>query len=227
MLIFMLRISTRVRAMTNSGRMKYSLTSFIWTAVIYLASAVIYVLIQLSVGLYFDTESVCMTYMDSHKVAYFFTNILSFFFGFAVPYGAVLYYVNSITSTVHAVRPRTQLANRSINAPLLHASFVDPVSQMLMNMHQQTVFSSADPSASVFEPNPAYDPNESESTISSNSSFSFLQPEDSVSPAPSSKPFFKSDADFESSDDQGFFDDSDYSDSFFASRQSQSSFGHS
>jgi len=222
LLLLIVRISTHMRAMTNSGRMKRSLTSFTLTAITYLLSAIFYVFIQLFVGLSFSTESICMSYFDTHKVAYFFTTILSFFFGFAVPYAITLFYVHSITSPISTSRPQLSFSSHSINdsTSLLNAALLDPVSQMLMNAHQQSMDSSYE-QASFFDPNAYYDDASSDSSSSSNSSsFSYLQPqpdEGNSTPTLAQNPFLR-DNESETSDGHGFFDADSDSDSLFAGR---------
>ena len=220
LLVFVAQISRRMPAHTNSDRMKYSLKGFTAMAMTYFVSVVLSLVLQLSIAFSFDDENSCMTFLDGHKVGYFFVTVLSFLFGSVIPYLVLILYVHSITSPIAPQRQRRVPAPLAVNdtTPLLSgAALLDPISQMLLSARQNSLPSSGEPTISFDVNTYSEDSSSSSSTTSSQSSYSFLQPGDFNSAA-STKPGHSDSESSESSLSHGFFDtDSDSESSFLHS----------
>ena len=283
--VFVRRISCHVEARTNSGRMKSFPVTFFAAALTCIASSVLFLAAHCATGLAFPSEQACTAYLAAHQLGAFFSTVLQFLFGFAVPDCMLLFYLHSITSPITARQPRrpapglgpinsstsigpspsgpslgtisvpgaaTASVRGSINSagvragpgadagssissslacsmgavttlsdttPLLSsAAPVDPVSQLLLSAHQQSLFAAgfgAAPTGGVDSPL-LDDP--TSSTNSSLSSYSFLQAADSTPGLASPPPHGRADPDADASECHGFFDTDSDTDSLYAAR---------
>lgn len=282
--VFVRRISCHVEARTNSGRMKSFPVTFLAAALTCIASSVLFLAAHCATGLAFPSEQACTAYLAAHQLGAFFSTVLQFLFGFAVPDCMLLFYLHSITSPITARQPRrpapglgpinsstsigpspsgpslgtisvpgaaTASVRGSINSagvragpgadasssisslacsmgavttlsdttPLLSsAAPVDPVSQLLLSAHQQSLFAAgfgAAPTGGVDSPL-LDDP--TSSTNSSLSSYSFLQAADSTPGLASPPPHGRADPDADASECHGFFDTDSDTDSLYAAR---------
>lgn len=297
--VFVRRISCHVEARTNSGRMKHFPVTFFAAALTCLASAVLFLAAHCATGLAFPSEQACTAYLAAHPLGAFFSTVLQFVFGFAVPDCMLLFYLHSITSpiTAHRARrlapgtlpglasstssttttstssipgtaaPATASVRGSINSasvrtaggpgsgrgsgmgasgggggdgsssslacsmgavsdttPLLSsAAPVDPVSQLLLSAHQQSLFAASfGPAAAAAAPTGGIDSplldDATASTTSSLSSYSFLQAADSTPGLASPPPLGRADPDSDASECHGFFDTDSDTDSLYAAR---------
>ena len=277
--VFVRRISCHVEARTNSGRMKHFPVTFFAAALTCLASAVLFLAAHCATGLAFPSEQACTAYLAAHPLGAFFSTVLQFLFGFAVPDCMLLFYLHSITSPITAHRapraalgPSTSISTLSIpraatasvrgsinsaggrgsidstdgrgiddgssssslacslgvpaaalcdTTPLLSsAAPVDPVSQLLLSAHQQSLFAAsfAAPDAHTGGVDSPLLDDAPSSTNSSLSSYSFLQAADSTPGLASPPPLGRADTDSDPSECRGFFDTDSDTDSLYAAR---------